>query len=530
MPSSTRTPTVLLLTVAALGLLARVPSIAEPLGIDQSLWASAANGMARGQVLYVDVFDQKPPGLFLTYLAAFSTFGWTAAAVAWLDILASTATTVLAFLIGRRLASPTVGALAAALYATLTMPSWLYRYGGFLERSVSETFVVIFVGLAALAAIGLRERTSLGLGAGLGLSMGAAVMFKPNAALYFPALWVWIALYGPRPLTTLVGPAIVSALACLVIPGVLVGWLASQGAWADTWIALVEFNRYYVGEGVTLAGFALAYAQAIWLRMKTDPLWMAGGASALVIGAALVRRERPHPLPALLACWGAAAALAILANGVRLYNSYFIQALPPLAIMAAWLLAGLARPVRLDRLAGGAVGVLMVLLLFVTSNYPARVYESIRADTDRLAGRMDDSAYLEIFGGYATGRGYSARANAELAEHIRTRTNDDDLIYLFGINGAGVYFLSDRLNANRFLRVNFFVPSGFPNPAFELSAVVEELRQKQPVYVVFETLHSTSDMARLVDALESDPIVQSLLADYTLETRIEDFSVYRRLR
>src|SRR4026208_1844260 len=120
----------------------RVPSIAEPLGIDQSLWASAVRGMARHQLLYRDVWEQRPPGIYFTYLAGFRILGWTPGAVAWLDILASTATTLLRFLIARRLSDTTIGALAAALYATLTIPGWLYRHDGFLERSVCETFIV----------------------------------------------------------------------------------------------------------------------------------------------------------------------------------------------------------------------------------------------------------------------------------------------------------------------------------------------------------------------------------------------------
>jgi len=58
--------------VAAGALLLRSVSIAEPLGIDQSLWASAVRGLSRGQLLYHDVWEQRPPGIYWTYLAGFS--------------------------------------------------------------------------------------------------------------------------------------------------------------------------------------------------------------------------------------------------------------------------------------------------------------------------------------------------------------------------------------------------------------------------------------------------------------------------
>src|SRR5688500_11757868 len=80
-----------LTAIAAGALLLRSVSIAEPLGIDQSLWASAVRGMSRGQLLYRDVWEQRPPGIYFTYLTGFRLFGWTPAAVAWLDRLASAA-------------------------------------------------------------------------------------------------------------------------------------------------------------------------------------------------------------------------------------------------------------------------------------------------------------------------------------------------------------------------------------------------------------------------------------------------------
>jgi len=54
----------LLFGIAATALLLRVPAIAAPLGIDQGLWASIVRGMARGQLLYQDVWEQRPPGIY----------------------------------------------------------------------------------------------------------------------------------------------------------------------------------------------------------------------------------------------------------------------------------------------------------------------------------------------------------------------------------------------------------------------------------------------------------------------------------
>jgi hypothetical protein len=519
-----------LLAAAAGALLFRIVSIAQPLGIDQSLWASAARGLSRHQLLYRDVWEQRPPGIYATYVAAFEIFGWTPASVAWLDILASVATTVLLYAIVRKLASRTAGALAAALYAVLTMPAWLYRHGGFLERSVCETFIVVCVALAAWCAVMLRERSSLALSIGVGFFSGVAIVFKPNAGLYLPALLLWMACYRrelvPGASGLIVRPLVVAVVASAIAPVITVIWLWRLGLLTEARIAVVDFNRYYVAMGFTLGGYALDFSKAVWLRMKTDPLWLAGGVGAMVAVWDLARRRRLPALAGLAVLWGGAAALVIVVNGARLYNTYFIQALAPLAVLTAWLLTDGSRGPIVRRSVGVTTAALMGLVL-LQRHYPAKVIGWAQADFDVLRGRLDRTAYLERFGGYGNDRGYSARANDELAAYVRAHTEFDDRVFLFGINGAGVYFLSDRLSAQRFLRVNFFVPSDFPDSRFQLESVVEELSARRPRYLIFERLHSTSEMARAVDALPQHPRIQQLLRPYRLDAQIEDFSLYR---
>jgi hypothetical protein len=170
---------------------------------------------------------------------------------------------------------------------------------------------------------------------------------------------------------------------------------------------------------------------------------------------------------------------------------------------------------------------ILMLALLVQRHYVARVYEWAEADLAVMRGVLDRSTFLDRFGGYGNDRGYSARANDELASYIRDHTTPDDRIFLFGINGAGVYFLSDRLTAHRFLRVNFFLPSEFPNPDFTLDAVVSDLTTRRPRYLIFEKLHSSSEMARMVDSLQSRDEIKRLLQPYQLDATIEDFSLYR---
>jgi 4-amino-4-deoxy-L-arabinose transferase-like glycosyltransferase len=518
---------VLLLIAVAIGaFFIRFLSIAEPLGIDQSLWASAANGMVRGQRLYHDVWEQRPPGIYWIYVAGFRVFGRTAATVAWLDILASAASCTLLFLVTRLLSTTRTAALVAALFATLTMPGWLYGHGGFLERSVCETFIVPCVAFGALSAAYYWRHPSLKAAVLLGLAGGAAAVLKPNAGLYCPMLLVWILLYAERRQIARMVAAVIAGGA--IVPLLALLWLWRLDILHDARVAVIDFNRYYVSEGFTLGAYTVTFSKALWLRIKTDPLWLAGAIGSCVALWDLARRRKLPPLPGLAVIWGCAAAIVIVVNGARLFNSYFMNALPPLALMAGWFLGDAAWSTRARRALGVATLVLMAFLL-IHRDYAGRVSEWARLDWQQLRGQIDSRTYLERFGDYGKPRGYAARANAELAEYVASHTQPDERIFLFGISGAGVYFGSDRLTAHRFLRANFFVETAFPDPDFRLGSVIADLSVSRPRYLIFERLHTATTMANAVDNLPNDPAVQALLRGYRLETSIEDFTLYRRV-
>ena len=372
---SARVVTLLLAVAALLGLVVRLPSIAEPLGIDQGLLSSAAQQMARGQLLYRDIFDQKPPGIYLTYLAAFSVFGWNPASVAWLDLAASALIALLLYAVVRELADGVMGAAAAAVYSTLTIPSWLYRHGGFLERSVAETFITVLVGMAAWCAARLVRGGSRWWSLGLGLFGGAAVMYKPNAGGYFVALLIWTLLYDQRDRSRAIGVTLSAIAAAAIVPLATLAWFWIDGVLPEARVALIDFNRAYVATGFSAERYGVDFSKAVWLRMKTDPLWAAGGLASLAAAWDFARTRRLAPVPALAIAWGAAAALAIVVNGARLFNSYFIQALAPLAILAAWHLTTAVRGHAGRKLAGAATVAVMLFLLLVKSSYPSRVLE-----------------------------------------------------------------------------------------------------------------------------------------------------------
>ena len=540
-------------------------------------------------MLYRDIWDQKPPGIHLTYAAAFAIFGAHDRTIVVLDAIAATIACAFVVLIALRLRSsqnpdrdggesvkrPDRMAWASAIaFAIGTYPSFALPYGGFLERAVPETFITALAAAAAWCAL----RSSFALA---GLAIGAAAIFKPTALIYWPVMAIAGACFaqglGPGALTSTRRALLVSGATLLVPIAAVIVWLWANGALVDAKIAVFDYNRAYVVAGSSWLALPNILLHELWRLVKTDPLWCA---AAIGIAAGIWDRrsgigDRGSGIGnresgiAILVVWLAAAVIAAAANGVRMYATYFLPTAPPLALLAGSLFdrdPGLSvrrgspgGPAGLRYWAGGslsAAAVVLAAIVAVHSHYPDRLARYTMADlaqfgsawrnpslnestqgpanldgSARRASYLDGSArraeYLEMFGGYANGRGYSARANEELSTYLRAHTNASDRLYIFGMAPA-VYFDAQRLPADRFIWTFPAVSPFAGHPSFTIDALAADLERTAPAAVVLERNNRDSSTGWRIEDVYAAPQIQRLLASYTRDVDIEDFTVLHR--
>ena len=161
-------------------LVVRLPSLVQPAGGDQGLYTYAAQRILAGDVMYRDVWDQKPPGIALIY-APLLTIWPGEAVVPGADLAAAAAVAILLVALGRRRDSPAVGFGAAAVFLLFGDP-YLQRLSGIYVRGQCEPFIALAV-TASLVLLAHRTRRPLHLiGAGVGLAV--AFWLKYNAAAY----------------------------------------------------------------------------------------------------------------------------------------------------------------------------------------------------------------------------------------------------------------------------------------------------------------------------------------------------------
>lgn len=518
----------LVLVVAAF--IIRLPGIVEPLGPDQGVYATIGWGLQRGLSLYRDLWEQKPPAIYLTYRLAFDIFGDRMSAIFWIDYLAAVVAVAAVFDLARRLAGLRFGALAAVVVALGTLPAARYTLGGFLERAVTESFVIPLAAIAMWTAVVSVTRSRyrwLFLG---GLCVGAAATYKQTALIYWPALVVWI--WWVTDLRQAARAALYSGLGVIVVPALAVTWLWYRGVLEDAWVALVQYNLAYLAAGGHGFGYTLdRVAHEVFRRIKTDEAWAAGSVTAVAAAVFVARRPKGQAswVPVLGLIWLLAAAVAVVANGPRVFATYFMPPLIPMCLMYAWVLD---RTLFLSGAARRIVGAGLLLFTFTAimlarSDAIGHAIDSTRWDAALLFGRMDRRHYLERYQSrYA--QAYSAADNERLADYLREKTPPGEPIFVFGM-AAGTYFLSGHPPAVKFLWAYPPVSNMIDRPDFHVETLAASLARVGPRYIVLQRHNGDSFTGwRAEEAFQAPPLVALLRRDYRQETEIGDFVLYRK--
>jgi hypothetical protein len=273
--------------IGAFVLLLMLPGLLFGPGQDQGIFMVIGRGFLHGQTPYLDLWDHKPPVIYLISALAdlMPGDGWV-----WLwifSIAAVTATGYLVWLMTNRV---------TAVIATVLLASYPATQGG----GMTETFAT----LAAAAAFwwATRDRWVLA-----GAAAGLALLTSLQLLALLPALLV---LGGRR--------GIVPGLAGVVVVGVpVVLWLGLAGALPAAWDATVVYSRIYLDLDPSLD-----------LRVY---LPFAGLMLLPLVPLAMHRPKGRVEVAAM--AWVGLGLLVVLANG-RLFPHYITPLLVPLAILA----------------------------------------------------------------------------------------------------------------------------------------------------------------------------------------------------
>jgi 4-amino-4-deoxy-L-arabinose transferase-like glycosyltransferase len=409
------------LLLLALTFVLRLPAFFVPVfNSDETFLATQAHVISDGGQLYEDAIDRKPPVVPYVYAATFSFFETTALwSVRVVAMLAVALTALLLFVEARRRYGTRAGWIAGILFV-LAMVAFAPQDG---QAANFEVFM-----LPSMTAAVLFARRGRGFLAGVAIA-AATLAKQTGAATLLPVLYLVARRHGKRGVGAVaVGFAIPTALVAFAVgPSQLFYWT-------------VLGNGSYVGIATlsTTVVTTFLFMTATWAAMNLPLLWKLPSAW----------RERARLAfdgqgDTDLWLWLVSAAVSV-AIGLRFFGHYYIQLLPPLALLAAGALARASR-------------------------WTARATVAFAL----VCGLAFSAA------GYFMHPGTPEPNYQSVSRYLASTTNPDDPIYVWG-SVPEIYWASGRRPATRFITSPFLTGyyAGRPADQADTSADTEDAWQE----------------------------------------------------
>jgi hypothetical protein len=505
-----------LLALVCVLLVVRLPSLVQPMGADQGLYAYVGDRIRTAGLPYRDAWDQKPPAIHVTY-AVMRAMLPRDAAVPATDLIVAALVATLLWHLGGALGGGLVGAWSAVVFLLLSNPAFA-RLGGVSVRAQCETFIALAI-TAALACLarGRNAQRATALYVAAGALLGLAFAFKYNAVAY--VLAAVFALIVWRRLT----PKAVVALGVGFLGPVAIafGWFAAGHGLRDLYDATITYNVRYSGETYQGPWHAVSYLLTFPIRhARVDALWLVGGAGCAVLLVA-ARRGLERLVPV---AWTAAACLTIAINGSRDLPQYFVQAAPALALAAAWGATFLRTSSRIANTL--IVGVIVVAVWRV--NDFGKLLDNTRFDLRFMTGTMTRAEHLARYGDRTT-RKYSALAINELGAFMESHSTSTDSVYVFGFS-SGAYVRAGRTSASRFFWSRpVIVGFNEGRSGYGVPGLLEDLRRNQPAIVALQQRDWYPDVDDSAHFFMATPKLANWLRDgYEPSTGPEGFDIWMK--
>ena len=499
-------------------------------GRDQSIYAAVADGIVRGQMPYRDVWDFKPPGIFLIYALAQAVFGKTMLAPRLLEVIGLVAT-IFAFrrlaliFFGHRRIGLIGGAVAALIHAQLE----------FWHTGQPETFGGMLTVAALLLTVSTFERRFRYLQwIGVGVLFGAAFLLKPPLGGGAIVCAVYLAraevqrggrvLRGLIPFSTVGFASFIPILLCAA-------WFYARGAWPALSWTLFEFTPGYTQLGWTGRGAAEMFYWGLEEAFFRFSALAAFGCIAAIVIRPTHTREREG---IFLILGVVSVHIAGIAMQGKFFQYHYAATLPLIAFIGGLGLYKLWRRC----LAGGAGGVLAFAAFVVVATSMRIAVRDLGSFWDRAILR---TSYLVGLSNLHSRElldrelykvaDYNLDANRAAATEIRQRVPEGAPIYVWGFE-PGLYWLSERRASSRYIydvaqRVRW-------DRDRARKELMNDLNSDPPQLVVVQ--HGdrfswvTGDKFDSAEAIATFPELESFIRDgYEKTHSVEDFDLYERV-
>ncbi|MFP5273317.1 ArnT family glycosyltransferase [Coleofasciculus sp.] len=325
----------------------RLPSLFQSRIIhDEALYLLVGRSILEGNPPYVEVWDNKPPGLFVIYAIALKVFGNSVVSIWIIACIAVIVTCFLLYLTGKVLfktQGDQIGLIAGIFYAIFTLIN-----GGigaqaeiFFIPPVVLAFYLLFSG-KKIYSEKLMSFNNFGF-LGMGLSIGVAAQIKYLVVFDFIALLIIIAKdiyskYSRERIQFLLSKIIrhftlVGSGVILVFSGTFFYFLYN-GYFHEYFYATLLFHRQYVGTAeFSLIHFIGSLGGQV---VRHFILYFSLFITPIFLYANNLNYSKAKKNIVYLIIWFLITFMATLISK-RYYGHYFLQLLPPLCLVSSYV-------------------------------------------------------------------------------------------------------------------------------------------------------------------------------------------------
>jgi hypothetical protein len=527
------------------------------------MFAVIGDGMLAGKMPYLDLWDVKPPGIFMVFAAAQALFGRNMASVRIVEVIGVLGMVAAFLQVAHAIALPRVAGLMGASLATL-----VYAQLGFWHTSQPEAFGGILTAFALAVGAYAWKRVSgpaisamrppaettvdtasepraasnglLLLGAWLmiGVLFGAAFLLKPNlavGAVVCSLAFSWLMWVRTRRLGAVATPILVMGVGAALPIVLVVAWIVARHAGPALYWTLFEFAPGYTKLGWTVSPLILLAAASLELALFFSFL-LPVGVIAMWTLPPLAVAERPMVKLILAIVVLHVFGIAAQAKG---FDYHFGATLPMVSFVAGIGLYKLWK----KAVSFGARGVLLFIAVFVildvsrTPLYQATgllqkdVEQFWPSSWDRLVSfttgkpsreKLDAKLYKYT--------DYNVDDNRTVGRYIARRTAPEDKIYVWGFE-PGIYWFANRAPASRYV-INTPQRTTWQQQRGR-KELLDDLHASRPRVIVVQRSDVmpwvTGDKLDSRAVLATFPELKALLATrYRFTQTLRDFDLYER--
>lgn len=482
-----------------LAILLRIPSVFEPFWYeDEGVYLTIGEGLRRGLELYKDLYDNKPPGVYIIASIAGGVARFRLILIFW-HLVSVVLFFGLASVLFKKLLSSSSKRNAAILISTAAYTSLTSI--PFFEGTIANAEIFMIMPILAGVYLLFRKMVSRRNLFFFGILASLAVLFKIPAIFDFIAVLVfWLLLFLKKEVDFSKFRFFLkyALLGFLLLPVSVLGYYWARDNLGYFWQSVIAENIDYLASWQWRS-----YADLPLTAVRVKGLVLRGILLTGLIGLIFRAFEKVGKVLVFISLWTLFALYSTLLSE-RPYPHYLLQLMPPISLACGVLILG--RPLQ-RYLAAFLVLISIVAFLHFEFHkfYRYPVISYYQNFLNYAKGEKSIKDYRGFFG-------ENVNQNYNVADFIQSNTSPDQRIFVWG-NEPHIYALSKRMPASKYTAAYHV----FYHNIYQ--ETLEEIRKEDVPYIV--TLE--------YESLKFPELFSILEEKYTLQKQIGGAYVWEKL-